>query len=225
MDRNKWEDHAALFCDECQGRLWKDEGKRARAWLYDRGLQPDILREWGIGFNPQDGKESAESWGLDGDPVWLPKGIVIPCRDALGLHYVKIRRPQGHPKYFILRGGKLMLYGAETLKDFDAAFLFESELDVLLAIQTGYKIGYASIPAGQDIKQFGNLFHDITDLIVAFDNDERGQTAADRLCLLSPNIHKAQPFAAGKDLTEYYQGGGNVLDYLWDELGRLAEGK
>ena len=224
IDREKWKERAAIFIAECESLLWKDEGNHARQWLYNRGLKPCILKEWGIGFNPIDRKEQPESWGLDDKPVWIPKGIVIPCRDALGLHYVKIRQSKREPKYFILRGGKMMLYGADTLKDFWAAFLFESELDVLLAIQTEYKVGYISIPAGQDIKQFGNLFGNITDLIVAFDNDNEGQKGADKICSLSKNIRKAQPFPAGKDLTEYHQGGGDVLDYLWDELGRLGDG-
>lgn len=151
--------------------------------------------------------------------MYLPRGIVIPCIDDAGLHYIKVRRSSGEPRYQVLKGGKSWIYGANNFKGTWYGMMFESELDVLLAWQTGYKLGYCSMPAGQKLQPAWDVFlQEIEEFIFAFDNDEAGQKAADEICKLSPHFYKANPFPKGKDLTEFFQAGGDVFEWLYDQL-------
>ena len=55
------------------------------------------------------------------------------------------------------------------------------------------------------------------------DNDSEGMKHATELAMYQ-GFAQAQPVPRGKDLTEYCQQGGNVLDYLQGELARLPGG-
>jgi len=232
IDQDQWIRAARLFVDDCQKRLWDDpESAPGLDHLLGRGLTIDTLVAWRIGWNKVDRWGDPQAWGLPANekPIFLPRGITIPCENELGFFYVKVRRGKtGNPKdrYHYLRHSIHWLYGAQTLKDFTISFLFESELDVLLAWQTGFKLGYASIPAGQNLRiEYGPHFTGVDDVIVAFDNDAEGNKAANELCKLSPRFYKADPVPAGKDLTEYYQSTGNrdnVFYYLYDQLGCIG---
>jgi DNA primase len=224
VDRAKWADAALQFLEQCQPQLWGDDGEGARAYLHWRGLTDDTLRLWGIGYNPLEGYGISEQWGLPhNSKIKIPKGIVTPCQDAAGMHYIKIRQQKGDPKYFILKGGQGWIYGAQTYRDATTAFLFEGEFDVMLAYQTGFTgVGYASLPASQNITTtYQPFFETIIDIIVAYDNDIPGQEAADKLCRM-PHFLKAEPFPYGKDLTEFAQMGGDVFEWLYRQVEQLG---
>ena len=228
VDRDKWSGTARNFATHCASLLFEENARTALDYLHKRGLLDDTLLGWQIGYNPEDSNGDPLAWGLtENDLVFLPIGIVIPCFSEETLHYIKIRRGKGYePKYLLLRGSQPFLYGAPTFQRSSMAFLFESELDVLLADQTGLEIGFGSIPAGQRLRYiYQRYFDGIEDLIIAFDNDEPGQKAADNLCLRSPHFHKAEPFPQGKDLTEYYQATGSldsVLDWILTQLNKIG---
>ncbi len=59
------------------------------------------------------------------------------------------------------------------------------------------------------------------DILVAPDNDSEGDKAAEKLCNQSSHIQLADHVPTGKDLTEYYQAGGDVLTWLLEQLERL----
>lgn len=224
LDREQWEKAARKFIGECCVKLWSDIGKKARDYLHGRGLEDSTLTKWWLGFNDLDDIANGKKWGLpDGEGMRLPAGITIPCVDQEGVHYVKVRRSHGEPRYTNLRGSQFYLYGAQNLRGTEYATLFESELDVLLAVQTGYNIGPVSMPAGQAIRlEWQPLFENIEDVIVAYDEDEAGQLAADRLCRL-PHFWRAPHLPAGKDLTEFHKAGGDVFEYLFNAVGVINE--
>ncbi len=152
-DRATWSAAAWKFTRDCISYLWEPEGDRAREYLHGRGLDDQTLAIWHIGYNPYNGTDSWRNWGVaPGETVHLPAGIVIPCIAAGELHYVKVRRNDCNPKYQMLKGSSYWLFGADTFQDNLLGYLFESELDVLLAWQTGLNIGYASIPASGVLK-------------------------------------------------------------------------
>jgi DNA primase len=228
IDRDKWTDAAGAFIADCIIKLWSDIGAQARDYLHTRGLTDDTLHKWKIGYYDLDGYDTPSDWGLPpGLQMRLHKGIVIPCRDAAGLHYIKIRRSSGEPRYPYLKGSKFYLYGAQNLKNTCYATIFESELDALLAWQTGYNIGACAMPAGQTLKpEWQPLFDRIDDIVVAYDNDDPGQQAADKLCKLA-HFWKAPLVPRGKDLTEFYQQTHSqeaVFEYLYDALGVINHG-
>lgn len=227
---DNWRDAAYQFVEDSVACLWTDEGSAARRYLYSRGLSDDALRHFAIGFNPLEGYGNSREWGLE-DKVKLPRGIVIPCwKNSLAdIVYIKIRRSNGDPRYQIIKGGKQWLFGGFTFIDAGTGFLFESELDAILAWQTGLVCGYASIPAGQHLQpEYYQYFKHIDYLIVAMDNDEAGQKAADGIVKRSQHYFKAQPFPTGKDLTEYYQSTGkmdDVTEWLYAQLEMLPRGQ
>lgn len=228
INRDTWLDTAHRFVNLCADNLWESSSAKALEYLRWRGLLDTTLIGWQIGYNPEDAYGDPVAWGMtENDSIYLPRGIVIPCLSETSLHYVKIRKGTGTPKYHILKGGQPFLYGAQTYRHNLVAYLFESELDTLLAWQTGFRLGYGSIPAGQKLHvEYALYFTEVEDLIVAFDNDKAGNTAADKLCRISPKFHKAGPIPVGKDLTEYYQSTGNledVLIWLYDQLDCIKE--
>ena len=227
IDHPQWLQSSYEFLGICVDRLWSDEGQRARNYLYWRGLNDESLMHWHLGYNPADSYGVLDEWGIPGDgKLFLPKGIVIPCHDAEGLHYLKIRRRTGDPKYLLLKGGNTWPFGLDTYLHTVYGFIFEGEFDVMLAYQTGFTgVGYASLPAGQPIKtDYQHFFNGIEDAIVAFDTDGEGQSAADKMCKL-PHFHKAKPYPMGNDLTEYFQlseGMKEVFKYLYEQLDLIA---
>jgi hypothetical protein len=226
IDRKQWQKTAMEFITDSAINLCKDEGIGALTFLKSRGLNADSLFKWHIGYNPNEGYGDPEQWGLpSNETIWIPRGIVIPCLDEMGLHYVNIRRRVGNPKYHILKGGEFWFFGAPTMTNADIAFLFESEFDAMLAGQSGLSLGYISMPAGQKFqKEWEPFFTHVEDIIISLDNDEAGQRAADKLCRLSPSIHKANPFPKGNDLTEYYQKFCDVnvvFEWVYDQLSLI----
>jgi DNA primase len=222
QDRSIWSEAAWNFIRDCISYLWEPEGDRAREYLHGRGLSDQTLANWLIGYNPYSGTDSWKHWGLGaGETVKLPAGIVIPCITAGDVHYIKIRRDDGEPKYQYLKGSQYWLFGADTFRDNLMGYIFESELDVLLAWQTGLKVGYASIPANGILKPEWFADYIVEDILVAPDNDSEGDKAAHNLCGLSSHIKLADHVPSGKDLTEYYQAGGDVLTWLLDQLEHI----
>lgn len=228
-DPSKWGDAAYQFVEDSASCLWTDEGKAALEYLHGRGLNDDTLRYWAIGFNPLEGYGSPREWGVE-EKVFLPRGIIIPCwkHSLADIVYVKVRRSSGEPRYQQVKGSKQWLFGGFTYIDQGVGFLFESELDVLLAWQTGLSCGYAAMPAGQKIHdEYFQYFKDIDYLIVAYDNDAPGQDAADKIVRRSRQFYFAHPLPAGKDLTEYYQTTRNlddVTEWLYAQLEWLPHG-
>ena len=228
FNRPQWTQASYEFLELCVDHLWGEEGKAARDYLHKRGLNDDSLKHWLLGYNPTNGNGVAEEWGIPNEEkIFLPKGIVIPCHDAHGLHYLKIRRRLGNPKYLLLKGGKIWPFGLETYLHTAYGFLFEGEFDVMLAYQTGFTgVGYASLPAGQPIrKDYQYYFERIEDVIVAYDSDLEGQKAANKLCKPT-HFHKSNLYPKGNDLTDFFQLTGiieDVFHYLYDQLDLIGE--
>jgi len=204
--------------------LWSEDGKKAMDYLkQQRSLEEATIGQWRLGVIPEDRKVPGKVWGLPGnEQVWIPKGILIPCIDALGSHYLKVRRPTGEPKYTTVKGSHAWIYGTQSIRDASVCFLFEGEFDALISWQTELRIGSCALPAGQMLKgEWSPFFTLVEFLLVAYDNDPPGQAAAARMCELSPRFLQAKPLPYGKDLTEYHQGGGDILQWQLDALAEL----
>ena len=79
-----------------------------------------------------------------------------------------------------------------------------------------------SIPLNRKFKNANknhiyHFFESIIDVIVAYDSDDPGCKAARKLCRMR-HFHKAEPYPMGKDLTEYHQSGGDVFEWLYQQV-------
>jgi DNA primase len=220
-DRSVWTAAGVDLMAEAYQELLSDQGDRAREYLQSRGITTRSIERWQLGYIPADRWDPPEKWGMTGKKVYIPRGILIPCWDAAGLHYLKIRRAENDPKYINIRGGHGWPFGLQTIieKSTIEAILFEGEFDVMLARDTGYSgVGYFSMPASQAIPAAAvPWLQSLQAVIVQMDNDQAGQQAAVKWAQI-PGFRKAELFPTGNDLSEYYQAGGDVLEWLMRQV-------
>ena len=225
-----WRERAAAFVEACAAALWTDAGARARAYLAGRGLQPETLQAWRVGFHDADRHEQPGDWGLPelddrGKPsrVWLPRGIVLPWFVGERLWLVKARRATEDPKYWAIRGGHPLLYGADTLVPGQPAVMFEGEFDTLLAWQA-VQDRTATVSLGsasrRPTRRAALLLAQADPLLAAYDLDEEGERGTERLRQLAPRVRRIRP-PVGKDVGEFIAAGGRPRAWITYELARL----
>ena len=228
-----WRERAHAFVQECAAKLWTDVGARARGYLRGRGLKPDTLRTWHVGFLDADRFESPADWGLPelGDNgksnrVWLPRGVTLPWYVGNCLWMVKVRRATDDPKYWAIRGGHPLLYGADTLVPDAPAVMFEGELDTLVGWQAVFD-RTATISLGSASRRPTHraalLLSQADPLLAAYDVDVEGERGVDRLQQLAPRIRRIRP-PEGKDVGQFVAAGGRARAWLTFELARLKAG-
>ena len=134
----RWQERGRLIMERSQMRLWEPESW-ALAELHRRGLSDATIQAAGLGDNPVTWRDDAGIWGLTGNDIWLPRGIVIPWLAGGELWRLNIRRRgddlqdgQG-PKFIGPRGwaGGSPLYGADGVAAAKPVILVEGEIDAL----------------------------------------------------------------------------------------------
>ncbi|MGA2503150.1 MAG: CHC2 zinc finger domain-containing protein [Anaerolineales bacterium] len=193
-------------------------------WLKDRGLELETVRYRGLGWNPCDLHDKPEKWGLSLDkPVWIPRGIVIPCIINQAIWYLKIRRPQGNPKYIHIPGSIKALYNADSLENREIVTFTEGELDAILLAQeaddlTGVvTLGAATNPL--NVATWGLHLIYASQRFLAYDADPAGEKGAASLKWLHPvklSVPCLKPF--DKDLTDFQRRTGKLHDWLEGEI-------
>jgi hypothetical protein len=129
----QWKSRAAAFVSYAHDKLWNDQ--RALCYLMGRGLIEDTIGTFNLGYNPRDLSDRAERWGLDGKPIWLSSGIVIPHSKDGSIWFVNIRRPSGTPKYMGPRGGVRGIYHG-PIAGHPVLLLAEGEFDTPMICAT-----------------------------------------------------------------------------------------
>lgn len=152
-----WREQAEALLARAQERLAGDAD--AQDWLTMRGITPRAAKIYGIGYHVSssggDSYGAREAWGLapelkNGKPkrLWIPRGWVIPARDAEGrLHQLRVRRRPEDVRRFA-QGVKYMpVEGSSQATlvlhpEAPAFAVVESGFDaVLLAAITGGAVG------------------------------------------------------------------------------------
>ncbi|HNB54987.1 MAG TPA: CHC2 zinc finger domain-containing protein [Anaerolineales bacterium] len=195
-------------------------------YLLGRGLSETTLRLWQIGYIPTTFYDSSSVWGLDGQKVWIPQGILIPCIVGNHVWYLKIRRPMPKPhKYTQIRGSRPAVYLVQTLEGHKKAAFCEGELDTLLLWQEcDALIAAVSLgSAGNElhVPTWGLHFLHVEARYTAYDLDQSGASGAEKLAWLTPHslsIPKLRPH--DKDLTDFYLSGGNLREWLKAEIAK-----
>ena len=216
---DQWKARAAAFVSYAHDKLWNDN--RALGYLMGRGLIEDTIGTFNIGFNPRNLSDRAERWGLDGKPIWLSSGIVIPHDRDGSIWFVNIRRPAGTPKYLGPRGGVRGIYHG-PIAVHPVLLLAEGEFDTMLAWQSANGLC--------DVATLGGARHriDVLDasvlmryaaVICAYDLDKTGERGSEYMrSAIGARISVAHPDA--HDLTDYWRKGGDLRRWI---AGRVVE--
>lgn len=211
---------AADYAAACAELLWEPCGSDARAWLHSRGLSSDVLRDNHVGFDPGPYWLERAS-GLPGhmskrqsetaDPNEA-SGVTFISFDAAGeLLHVQCRllNPRAY-KYVNPRrahGSIPPVSFPRTAVTDGPVLVTEGVADGLIAVTAGFRA--STVTAATTVRQATAdqlVEHSRGERIVlAFDNDDAGSTAADQLKLLLGKRASVLKLPAGKDLTDTYQ--------------------
>jgi hypothetical protein len=235
------------------GQLWQQKAEKLTIWAHDcllsthvelqrlaaRGIDLETVKLARLGWNPGErGKDlwrPREAWGLPEEireetgkhrRLWLPRGLVIPRMEGEGVQRLRIRRPEGEPRYYVLPGsGSAPLYlGCQHR----AAVVVESELDAWALVAAAgdlvgaYGIGNSS--AKPDTESFARL-RALDLILVATDFDEldqKGERAgakAARWWMETFPQADRWPVPIGKDPGEAYGAGVNLRDWIKAGIG------
>lgn len=224
-----WQQHAGKLIDWAHQQLLVNQTQLD--WLAGRGLDLDAVKRYTLGWNPgekgRDLYRVRESWGLDSvlkedgvtkKKLWIPIGLVIPCFQGDRLHRVRIRRPEGEPRYYLIPGSGTapMIQGAGSR----AFVVVESELDALLIHHlAGALVG--SISQGNSTAKPDETAHaslqSALAILVSLDSDQAGMQASVWWRKQYPQAER-WPVPVGKDPGDAFKAGVNLLQWVKEGL-------
>jgi DNA primase len=215
----QWQQQAAAFLELTKRTLWHDQGKPARAWLHDRGLNDKTIKQARLGWYPGDIFHDREAWGLapetnekgNAKKLWTPAGLVIPLMEAGQVIRLRIRRadPGDGAPYVIVTGSNArpMNWGIEQKK---FLIILESELDGLLVLQeAGDMAGIVALGSAQTRPDMAThkALEQANVILIALDTDEAGAKASWQWWAEHYRQAKRWPCINGKDPGEAYTNG------------------
>lgn len=216
-----WQEKARSFLDLSIKALW--ESPTVLQWLQtDRFLSLETIRTFRLGWNPKKVFKPRESWSLpekikDGKPVkvlCLPIGLVIPTGN---LDRLKIRQPEGEPKYYFVPGGSNKTFTIGDKPDF---VIVESELDaILLSQEAGDLVSCVALGSAgnRPDEETTDRLKKAGSILIALDADEAGAKAAWQFWKEAFPKAERWPVLDGKDPTEAKANGLDLR--LWIEAG------
>jgi len=228
-----WREKAEKFVTWAQEQLRAN--KDVIVWLSARGISTAAAGKYRLGWNPgEDGKDIYRyrgAWGLpeikneNGRPkaLWLPIGLVIPQITDGVVQRIRIRRPEGDPRYYVLPGSSSATMILEP--DRSAFVVVESELDAIACASAGTLAGAVatgSLEGKPDAAAYAVL-KNAKQILNALDFGDQGggKEAAKRAIKWwadnFPNTSIRWPVPAGKDPGEAVQTGIDLE--LWIRKG------
>jgi hypothetical protein len=212
-----------------QGLLWKRRRPGLPAW--ERPVRYTI-KAAGLGYWPKTDVAPGDRWGRE-EPVWIPRGWVIPCRAGRELSYVKVRRLDADlqcdakaAKYVHLAGSKPrgVLYGLADLAGHSDAILCEGEFDALLLRQhVGGMAGVAATGSASNTNPGAAaivVLAQVARVWVALDTDEQGEAGAALWQERSARVRRLAPLE--HDVTDMWAAGHDLAAWVRQGLGIAA---
>lgn len=218
VDRLQWESRGLSllkFSMESVNSDWAET-------LARKNLTQETARAFQLGWISETFYDESKDWGLDGEKMLLPAGLVIPAFLDGKLSSIKIRlsSPHGKHRYHQVRGGQnhqLTIKGSN-----DTIIVVESELDaILISQETKDRYGVIALGGASNAlsPRAVDLLNRSKTVLISTDFDHiesdvfgAGQTAAKRLQHMFENA-EIYPVAIGKDPCEMQQNGISVS--LW----------
>ena len=219
-----WVEKAGKFVEWAHEKLMAD--KNQLGWLEKRGIARTSVEKWKLGWNPgKDGGDifrPRESWGLDTvlkknsrkKVLWLPIGLVIPMIDGDQVARIRIRRPEGEPRYYVIPGSNMdmMVSG----KNSRAYMVMESELDVVMVDRAAgdlvgsVGLGSSSAKPGPELME---MLRKSAVILLSHDYDQAGAKAKTWWENQFPQA-KRWPVPSGGDPGEAYQAGIDIRAWI-----------
>lgn len=217
-----WQDKAHQLIEHCQQTLWGESvgARAALGYLRDiRGLRSDTIRHYRLGYNPRPQSISG---------LYCAEGITLPTCIGPSIWQIRIRRPRrqitlNQPnKYTSITGSRAALFNTDTLKDAHIVLITAGEFDAMLAQQSAPH-GLACLTFGSESKtpslRWQMALWRMRRVWVAYDNDATGDRGVEKWQLMLGHLaQRARLPSHIKDLTDYWQNGGDVemwLNQLW----------
>jgi DNA primase len=195
-------DLAARFYEDT---LWKSSGERARRYLDERGIAPEIAKRFRLGYAPDawDGLLTFMRSERVSEDVLVATGLAIQRENRTGVYdrfrgrlLFAIRDLFGgrafgdeQPKYLnspetALYSKGQLLYAAdaarETMRERQRALVVEGYIDCVMAHQHGFTEAVAALGTSFTAAQLQLLRRYTTDAVLFFDADQAGLKAAER---------------------------------------------
>ena len=218
-----WQSQAKAFVNECTGILW-NQHPAAIEWLQNRGLNDKTIRQFNLGWNPEDRWCGREEWGLpgeineDGNPkqLWLPAGLVIPYEIDGRILRIRVRKSHesANSRYHLVRGSSTASF---VIGDLASVVIVESDLDAILVHQeagdlvTAISLGSANMRPDDRSSSFLKKARTI---LVALDCDDAGANSYWSWWKGQFSTSKRWPVPVGKDPGEAIQKGVNIRDWI-----------
>jgi len=215
-----WAEKAAKMVTWAHNQLL--DNKDQMAYLVGRGIREDTVKVHRLGWMPKDMWRPRESWGLDTikkangqkKRLWIPGGILIPLLDGDRVLRIRIRRPEGEPRFYALPGSDMRFM---VLRPGNRAYvILEAELDALLVDQEAGDLTGTVALGSSNIKpdpEAARHLQAAAVILNALDYDDAGEKAqawwSDRY---PQNEH--WPVPAGKDPGEAFQEGINLREWI-----------
>ena len=144
---------------------------KIREYIDGRGFTEETIRHFGL---------HASISGQRKEPV-----LGIPYFEADKVPLVKFRRilPDAKPKYLRTKGSQSPLFNADAIRNLRQVILVEGELDAISLWQLGFPgVASTSLGAKKDMPdEWKSLLENADDIILLYDDDNAGQTSAQRL--------------------------------------------
>jgi len=206
-------------------QVYLAKNKKQLEWLKNRGIKKETIEKFRLGWNPgKNGKDlfrPREKWGLPVElkengrkkVLWIPRGLVIPWIKDGRVRRIRIRRPEGLPRFVVLEGSDttVMVIGDRMR----AYIVLEAELDALLCWQAAGDlagaVGLGSTrppdPAAAEVLRQAAV------ILLAHDYDAAGQKALEWWRINFPR-GEHWPVPAGGDPGEAYQAGVDIRAWI-----------
>ena len=222
-----WQEKAAKLVAWAQDGLSKDAD--ALSWLADRGISAQTAEDFRLGWNAgEEGKDiyrARKAWGLpeslnkEGRPkaLWIPRGLVIPYIIDGIIYRIRIRRPEGEPRYYVIPGSSMATMIIERSRR--AFVIVESELDAIAVAAHNTLAGavaLGSVSAKPDAETFA-ILQGALQVLNALDYDDAGAKA---MAWWNEQFDRCDrwPVPRGKDPGEAYRMGIDLGQWIKEGL-------
>jgi hypothetical protein len=157
--------------------------------------------------------------------LWLPAGLSIPLIQGDKVIRIRVRRPEGEPRYYVLRGSSSAALISGD-RDRPVIMVVESELDaILLHQEAGELVGIMALGNAQarpDVAA-AELLSRAELILVSLDADRAGAKEAWTWWADHYSQARRWPPVQGKDAGEMLAAGVNLR--LWVQAGLLEYGQ